>query len=1747
MKILYYLEPFYELNNPFVMETWLKWYHYIHQQLQSTVQNYYGKLLAFDALGLKTANAFEEQRVLLSQAELRGHWKYEGDVWQKLESGTIGPEAETRLTASIRERISDFTPEVVILMSESPWLRRLLPDATFLNIEVSWIHRAPYPNLWQLDPCGAGKGRTLAIHHEQILSHIDYGRLEKDFITSFKQMASRKIARDPLAVKTISELRRKYQEIILIPIAEPCPFGDDTPIFASLDKYLEHTNPDTCYIITQHPMAQGIKDGQADYLRLKYENLRIAGKGFQQIGTQPLIGHVDLIVGDFSTVALQGLIFDISIVSISNELSLNGQYLTTRNPLCQLAASSSQQEDIILYWLLTHYALPREKLFYGKWIADFIMNIDRLVKINMPWKLFTRPVHCIDDWHKSKWFNDQLPVKSRQIPMIHSTTRDVTSRESVVNAGNPDEFVVKASVSPPIHGAEEASPPGNSKDVRAIAFYLPQYHPIPENDAWWGEGFTEWTNVVRAQPLFDGHYQPHLPSTLGFYDLRLPEVRNAQADLAKEYGIYGFCYYHYWFNGRRLLERPFQEVLSSGEPDLPFCLCWANENWTRAWDGRQGEVLIEQNYCEEDDRKHIQWLLRVFRDKRYIRVDNRPFMLIYLSTRLPNVRRTVEIWREEAKKSGEGLYLCKVESAPYEYGNPGSDGFDACVEFQPDWGNLGPVKRRLPNGHVVFDYAEIVERMLNKPVPPYKRFPCVTPMWDNSPRRKQAALIIDNSTPDLYEKWLRTVVAKLEAHNLDENIVFINAWNEWGEGNHLEPGAKHGKAYLEATRNALLTQPKRQKVPTQDMVTIVILTFNQIKYTQKCVESIMKHTPEPHEVIFVDNGSTDGTLKWLKTLVAKHPNCRLIENKKNLGFSKGCNQGIEMASGEYILLLNNDVVVSANWLSGMLECLKSCSTTGIVGPMTNNISGPQKVGATGYGTMEAMHTYARDFRRRNRHRRIPMRRIVGFCMLFRRELTDRIGMLDERFGSGNFEDDDYCLRALLAGYKNIIAGDVFIHHYGSRTFIGNGIDYSAALSQNKRIYVDKWNSELTRENRVKLLVLNAMENAQNLHQLDEIDKAIDTLMEALRASPNSDELYLCLAEILVEIRQYDKALEVLNEMPTEDYCIRKLELTGLCKEGLNLFEEADLIADEMLCRQPDSASSLNFKGMTVCRQGDTKLAERFFEQAIQADPSLGEPYTNLGRLKWGNDEKGSALQLLERGFILSPTTGVIATSYHSAVTDLEEFERAEAIFEEAIALHTSNKRLKYLFIDVLLQQGKYERAMPVIQGMIADHGILDGMIEAALAVRERMEASELSTNGNAGKTLTVCMIVKNEEEHLAKCLKSVQPIADEIIVVDTGSSDRTKDLARVYGAKVHDFEWTNDFAEARNFSLSLASGKWILVLDADEVVSSVDHHALVDIVRKKGHKRVAYSFTTRNYINNVSIKGWQANDGRYGKEEAGTGWHPSIKVRLFPNDGRIRFEGHVHELLEPSLKAIGLKIKECNVPIHHYGQLNMEKTVSKGREYYLLGKAKLEAGKGDIQCLIELARQAAGLGEFNDSIELWQKVIDLNPQNAEAFLNMGYSYLELGRYEEALAASQRAMTLDPAMKEAVLNYSICELMIGDVALAIAALENLLKKSPEYPVAMGNLAVAYCINKEKDKGLEFLERIRKKGFDCTLTLSGHAKRFMAVGRTDYAVLLLEVALESNYVNSDVLKMLAECHRIRESAEDSRAQLTAAAAN
>lgn len=348
--------------------------------------------------------------------------------------------------------------------------------------------------------------------------------------------------------------------------------------------------------------------------------------------------------------------------------------------------------------------------------------------------------------------------------------------------------------------------------ARVIAFYLPQFHPIPENDQWWGKGFTEWTNVAKAKPLFRGHYQPHVPADIGFYDLRVPETRVVQTELAKKYGVGGFCYYHYWFGGRRILERPFNEVLESGEPDFPFCICWANHSWNSIWDGSPDRMLIEQTYPGmKDHEAHFYWFLRAFTDHRYITVDGKPLFLIYRPDDIPEIHKVADFWRELAIKSGlKGLHLVGISHWSPNW-NPHARGLDAFIlqrlpqrNGRIHW-HFPLIKLRMLISRKKYDlsiysYEKALNFLLPKNKIDFMDYPCVLPNWDNTPRCGLNGLVLHGSTPELFRSHLQMALEKIASYPPEHRMIFLKAWNEWAEGNHVEPDLRFGHGYLEVIK-----------------------------------------------------------------------------------------------------------------------------------------------------------------------------------------------------------------------------------------------------------------------------------------------------------------------------------------------------------------------------------------------------------------------------------------------------------------------------------------------------------------------------------------------------------------------------------------------------------------------------------------------------------------------------------------------------------------------------------------------------------------------------------------------------------------------------------------------------------------------------------------------------------------------------------------------------------------------------------
>lgn len=364
--------------------------------------------------------------------------------------------------------------------------------------------------------------------------------------------------------------------------------------------------------------------------------------------------------------------------------------------------------------------------------------------------------------------------------------------------------------------------------ARCIAFYLPQFHPIPENDEWWGKGFTEWTNAAKAKPLFRGHYQPHVPADLGFYDLRVPETRAAQADMARAHGVEAFCYYHYWFAGKRLLERPFDEVLASGQPDFPFCLCWANATWTGVWHGNPKRVLVEQTYPGiEDYRAHFDLLLKAFRDRRYLTVDGKPLFIIYKPKDVPDVVGVVRLFRQMAERAGlPGLYLVGVSH--HEGWDPKPAGFDAAVvQNLPGLTSTVPwrypllkLRSKLQGKRLsIYQYQDLLKSFVPDRTRQLEYLPCLIPSWDNTPRSGMNGLVMEGATPELFRQSLRQALRNVAGKPAEHRLVFLKSWNEWAEGNHMEPDLRVGYGYLDALRGEILASATEHAGTTAAVIT----------------------------------------------------------------------------------------------------------------------------------------------------------------------------------------------------------------------------------------------------------------------------------------------------------------------------------------------------------------------------------------------------------------------------------------------------------------------------------------------------------------------------------------------------------------------------------------------------------------------------------------------------------------------------------------------------------------------------------------------------------------------------------------------------------------------------------------------------------------------------------------------------------------------------------------------------------------
>ena len=623
---------------------------------------------------------------------------------------------------------------------------------------------------------------------------------------------------------------------------------------------------------------------------------------------------------------------------------------------------------------------------------------------------------------------------------------------------------------------EPAFPAAQSlPDVKAIAFYLPQFHQIPENDAWWGHGFTEWSNVRKGEPNFRGHYQPHVPSHLGYYDLSDPEVLEKQTQLARAAGIYGFCFYYYWFGGQTLLDLPIRRMLETGQPCFPFCICWANENWTRRWDGNDSEILIAQQHSAEDDLAFIKKVEPVLRVPNYIRVDGRPMLLVYRPSLLPEPSLTLDRWRKYCRKTGLGeLHLVMVRSFSEQAAD--SYGFDATVQFPPHL-QANPVTALISEKHedftgYIYDYVEARGSALAQfsSPSPCRLYPGVMPSWDNTARQRTRSTIWVNSSPEAYFEWLSEAaqLARVKFASA-ERFVFINAWNEWAEGCHLEPDERFGYAWLNATSLALRESPPspnpeppvERRVDVSPLTGRIRLVLSVLFYHRDDIIPGFLRSLLPQ--ILAASSSPDlscdlflsfnyepapevlaGLQKLISEILPSPDSVHIINNGFNLGFGAGHNAIFEKAESDVFVVLNSDLQIQDNrWLEKFAERFRT-SSVALVG-LAENASRLREDGC-GVPAGEAGETF--DF-------------VDGSVLAVRSDLAAQFGLFSPSFDYFYFEDVDLNLRYRQMGLRIETLDIPCFHERSSSTRLLPKFAVESVLNQNRARFFERWGKYLT--------------------------------------------------------------------------------------------------------------------------------------------------------------------------------------------------------------------------------------------------------------------------------------------------------------------------------------------------------------------------------------------------------------------------------------------------------------------------------------------------------------------------------------------------------------------------------------------------------------------------------------------------------------------------------------------------------------
>lgn len=471
----------------------------------------------------------------------------------------------------------------------------------------------------------------------------------------------------------------------------------------------------------------------------------------------------------------------------------------------------------------------------------------------------------------------------------------------------------------------------------------------------------------------------------------------------------------------------------------------------------------------------------------------------------------------------------------------------------------------------------------------------------------------------------------------------------------------------------------------------------------------------------------------------------------------------------------------------------------------------------------------------------------------------------------------------------------------------------------------------------------------------------------------------------------------------------------------------------------------------------------------------------------GHMERRS-FERLEHDLITAPDNTELLHAYFHAAVFSEKTVQARAVLADLQHHHPRNHAIRRLSIALCLQEKDYSAAMDAVETLLAFSSPDDDLIDSALAIRSHVGPRAVDAPSPAQSSISLCMIVRNEQAFLGPCLNSIKGLVDEIIVVDTGSGDRSADIARIYGARVYNAPWQDDFASARNISLDKAGGDWILILDADEIIAPEDFAKLKQLAVAGRKRPKAYSFQTRNYLNLANAMEWQPNDRSYPQQEAGIGWFPTDKVRLFPNLEQIRFEFPVHEIVDANARKAGVPIQACEVPIHHYGHLNETKNQRKAETYFKLGYAKLDQLGNNLAAIRELAVQAGQLGRWREAIDLWQRLLVRCPDFHEAYANLAGAFWQLGQYEQGVDYSKKAIQADPLIKEGHYNLAVNLFMRGQAEEAVKVLQEVLDQHAQYLQARFLMAAALSVIGKGRRGSDAFRQLKMEMSEQVLSIA-----------------------------------------------------------